>query len=147
MATLGGARSEDETRQFLAANLAHWDRWGYGLWVFRNPAGIFVGRGGMRHVALDGADEVELAYTLMPDFWGRGLATEMAQALLALARSRLGLMRVVAFTLVTNRASERVMTKLGLEFERQIDHAGQPHVLYRAAPTAGTKTDTQILER
>jgi RimJ/RimL family protein N-acetyltransferase len=146
MATLGGVRSEDETRQFLAANLAHWDRWSYGLWMFRDTAGFFVGRGGLRHVTLDGVDEVELAYALMPDFWGKGLATEMAQALLSLALSRFGLTGVVSFTLVTNRASGRVMKKLGLKFERQIDHAGQPHVLYRAAPPEGTATGTQIFE-
>jgi [ribosomal protein S5]-alanine N-acetyltransferase len=38
---------------------------------------------------------------------------------------------VVSFTLVDNRRSERVMQKLGFQFEATIVHAGEPHVLYR----------------
>jgi RimJ/RimL family protein N-acetyltransferase len=38
---------------------------------------------------------------------------------------------VVCFTLTTNRASQRVMEKAGFEYERDIVHAGLPHVFYR----------------
>jgi ribosomal-protein-alanine N-acetyltransferase len=132
MATLGGLRSEDETRRFLRDNLAHWDRYGYGLWTFRDKgAGEFIGRGGLRNVNVGGNDEVELAYALRAEYWGRGLATEMAAAILAVGFERLALTDVVAFTLPTNRASRRVMEKAGFGFERAIVHAGLPHVLYR----------------
>lgn len=136
MASLGGVRSGDETRDFLATNLAHWDRWGYGLWILRDQAGAFVGRAGLRHVALDGMDEVELAYALMPEFSGQGLGTEIGQALLGLGLRHFQLTRIIALTLTTNRASERIMVKLGMEFERTIDYAGKPHVLYSVAPTS-----------
>jgi RimJ/RimL family protein N-acetyltransferase len=43
----------------------------------------------------------------------------------------LGLDDIVAFTLPTNDASRRVMEKLGFSYERDIEHAGMPHVLYR----------------
>jgi [ribosomal protein S5]-alanine N-acetyltransferase len=142
MATLGGVRSDDVTRTYLATNLAHWDRWGHGLWVFRDTAGSFVGRGGLRHLEIGGADEVEVAYALLPDFWGQGLATEMARAMLNLGQSQLGLSRIVALTLTTNHASERVMVKLGMVFERRIEHAGEPCVLYRA-PSATTITTAE----
>jgi RimJ/RimL family protein N-acetyltransferase len=132
MATLGGLRSDDQTRQFLRDNLRHWDRHGFGLWMFRARAdGRFVGRGGIRHVHVGGNDEVELAYALTAEFWGSGLATEMARALLTVAFGHLGMADVVAFTLPTNRASRRVMEKVGCTFERDIVHAGLPHVLYR----------------
>ena len=51
----------------------------------------------------------------------------------------LGLGEIVAFTLPTNVASRRVMDKSGFTFERKIEHAGLPHVLYRRArdPSAG----------
>ena len=132
MATLGGLRSDDQTRQFLRDSLRHWDRYGYGLWMFRaKPDGRFVGRGGLRNVHVGGHDEVEVAYALMAAFWGRGLATEMAEALLTVAFEHLGRADIVAFTLPTNRASRRVMEKVGCTFERDIVHAGQPHVLSR----------------
>jgi RimJ/RimL family protein N-acetyltransferase len=132
MATLGGVRSDDQTQQFLHDNLQHWERHGYGLWMFRAKTdGQFVGRGGLRNVHVGGSDEVELAYALMATFWGRGLATEMAEAILTVAFTHLDLPNIVAFTLVTNRASRRVMEKVGCTFERNIIHASLPHVLYR----------------
>jgi ribosomal-protein-alanine N-acetyltransferase len=134
MATLGGLRSEDQTCQFLRGNLEHWDRHGYGLWVFRdNEGGRFVGRGGLRHVPVGSADEVELAYALMAELWGRGLATEMTEALVTVAFEHLGVEEVVCFTLPTNLASRRVMEKVGFTFERELIHADLPHMLYRFA--------------
>ena len=47
--------------------------------------------------------------------------------------------RIVAFTLVDNIASRRVMEKAEFEYERELEHVGLPHVLYRrpkAAPIA-----------
>jgi len=132
MATLGGVRSADQTQQFLHDNLRHWDRHGYGLWMFRaRTDGQFVGRGGLRNVHVGGNDEVELAYALMAAFWGSGLATEMAEAILTVAFTQLDLTDIVAFTLATNQASRRVMEKVGCTFERNIIHASLPHVLYR----------------
>ena len=132
MATLGGLRSAAETRRFLQANLAHWKRHGFGLFVFRERAsGAFVGRGGLRHVEIDGGKEIELAYAVMADFWRQGLASEMAAAILRVAGDTIGSSDIVAFTLTTNAASRRVMEKLGFRFERDIVHAGLPHVLYR----------------
>jgi [ribosomal protein S5]-alanine N-acetyltransferase len=134
MATLGGLRSEDQTRQFLRRNLEHWDRHGDGLWVFRdNEGGRFVGRGGQRHVPVGSADKVELAYALTAKFWGRGLATEMAEAIATVRFEHLGMEEVVCFTLPTNLASRRVMEKVGFTFEREVIHANLPHVLYRIA--------------
>ena len=104
MATLGGVRSDDQTRQFLHDNLRHWDRHGYGLWMFRAKTdGQFVGRGGLRNVHVGGNDAVELAYALMAAFWGSGLATEMAEAILAVAFTQLDLTDIVAFTLPPTR--------------------------------------------
>jgi RimJ/RimL family protein N-acetyltransferase len=132
MATLGGVRSEEETRQAHRGNLDHWDRHGFGLWVFRDRQdGRFAGRGGLRHILIESAHEVELAYAFLPEFWGRGLATEMARAILALAFGHLGREDLVCLALPTNQASRRVMEKAGFTFERDVIHADLPHVLYR----------------
>jgi RimJ/RimL family protein N-acetyltransferase len=67
----------------------------------------------------------------MPAFWGRGLATEMAGASIAVAIERLQVDSLVAIALPGNRASRRVMEKLGMGYEREVSHAGLAHVLYR----------------
>jgi ribosomal-protein-alanine N-acetyltransferase len=128
----GGVLSDEETRRFLRRHLNHWDSHGYGLWVFRDKVSCrFVGRAGLLNTRVGGEDGVELAYALMAEFWGRGLATEMARAILAVAFEKLGMAEVVCFTLTTNQASQRVMEKVGFEYERAIVHAGLPHVFYR----------------
>jgi RimJ/RimL family protein N-acetyltransferase len=38
---------------------------------------------------------------------------------------------VVAFTVHGNAASRAVMEKLGMAYEREVEHVGLPHVLYR----------------
>ncbi len=132
MATLAGVRSHDWTRVFLQKNLEHWDRYGFGLWVFRDRAtGQFVGRAGLRHYQWDGNADVELAYALMSEFWGQGLAPEIAQASLRVGFQPLGIPSIVCFTLPTNRASQRVMEKVGFQYERDFVHADLPHVFYR----------------
>ena len=107
------------------------------IWAFRSQAnGRFVARGGLRQVDVEGALEVELAYAVMSDSWGQGLATEMAQAILGIGFEHLALSNVVGFTLVSNRASQRVLEKAGFSFERNVVHADLPHVLYRIARSA-----------
>lgn len=132
MATLSGTRTSEQTRQFLRDSLDHWDQNGYGLWVFRDRSSArFAGRGGIRRVHVGGADEIELAYALMEEYWRQGLGTEMARTLLRIAFESLGLEQLVCFTLQTNVASQRVMQKAGFRFESDIVHAELPHVLYR----------------
>ncbi|HXY19668.1 MAG TPA: GNAT family N-acetyltransferase [Gemmatimonadales bacterium] len=132
MAMLGGVRDEAQTAEYLAKNLAHWDAHGFGAWVLRDAAGgRIVGRAILRHLDVDGADEVEVGYSLQPEIWGRGLATEIASACLEHARDDLKLATVVAVTLPENARSRRVLEKAGMSFDREWMHGGKPHVLYR----------------
>jgi ribosomal-protein-alanine N-acetyltransferase len=128
-----GHRSpEEHIRRGVARTVEDWDRVGYGPWTLRDRGGgAFVGRGGLQRATIDGVDEVELGYALRPEWWGRGLATEVSRAALELAFERLELPNVVAFTMPTNVRSRRVMEKLGFTFERDIVWSELPHVLYR----------------
>lgn len=133
-AWLGGTiLSEEETRATLDIADTHWRERGYGIWTLRKVlGGKFVGRVGLRHCPVGGQQEIELLYTLLPEFWNQGLATEAARAALSLGFEQFQLPRIVAFTLPTNIASRRVMEKCGMLYERPIVHAGLPHVLYRS---------------
>ena len=85
----------------------------------------------LRRADVDGSEEVEIGYALMPEYWGFGLATEISRAMLQIAFWRLGLNEVVALISPSNAASHRVVEKLGGSREGDIVHAGLPHVLYR----------------
>jgi ribosomal-protein-alanine N-acetyltransferase len=52
--------------------------------------------------------------------WGQGLASEAAQAALAYGFERVGLERIIALTRPENIASRRVMEKLGMRYEKNL---------------------------
>jgi RimJ/RimL family protein N-acetyltransferase len=138
MATLstdGLPLPDGEVADWLRSSLQHWDRHGYGVWIFREE-GRFIGRAGLGNCEVGGRPEVELGFALLPEFWGRGLATEMARSMLRLAFERIGLRHVVGFTTAANRASRRVMEKAGFRFEGEAVQADLPHVFYRATAPA-----------
>jgi ribosomal-protein-alanine N-acetyltransferase len=128
----GHRSSPEHERELTARQVEAWDGGGFGQWTLRDrPTGAFVGRGGLRPVTIEAVDEVELGYALRPEWWGRGLATEMSRVALEIGFEGLGLDSIVAFTMPTNTRSRRVMEKMGMTFERDIVWAGMPHVLYR----------------
>ena len=132
METLGGIWKEAQAKERLEWNVNHWEQTGHGQWLFfmKDSAG-FVGRCGIRRMIVNAKEEVELGYSVIPEFWSQGFATEMGVTALHVAFKQFRYPSVVAFTLVNNGPSERVMRKLGFFFEDHIIHAGQPHVLYR----------------
>jgi len=132
MALLGGVRDEAGTRAYLEMNVKHWADHGFGMWMLRDSASsALIGRAILRHLDVEGVDEVEVGYGFMPEYWGRGLATEIAQACIRIGFDQLRLQTLVAITTPANLASQRVMQKAGLAYERDIVHAGTPHVLFR----------------
>lgn len=127
-----GPRSEARVREIVAGQSAAWELDGFGMWLLRDRAlGHVIGRGGLQHTHATGSDEVEVGWALVPERWGEGLATELAHAAVKVAFDELELEDVIAYAMVTNAASRRVMEKAGLSYEREFEHASLPHVLYR----------------
>lgn len=131
-ATLGGAATPDGVTGYIGREVARWDRDGLGYWMFTaRDSGEGVARGGLSRAHVGGRDEVEVGWAVMPEYWGRGYATELGAAAVDVAFGVLGLDSVVAYTLPDNLASRRVMDRLGFSYEREVVHADLPHVLYR----------------
>ena len=129
---LGGVRSPTVTRTYLSVNMAHWDRHGFGLWTLRTRTGEFAGRAGLRHVVVEGVEDVEIAYALPRALWGQGLASEISAALLDIGLSQLELPSLVGLVSPGNRASRRVLEKSGFALERSAIWRGEQVVLYRS---------------
>jgi RimJ/RimL family protein N-acetyltransferase len=84
-----------------------------------------------------GRDEIELGWVIVPERWGRGLATELARASLEVVFGPLALREVIAYTQPGNLASRRVMEKSGFSYDREIMFKAERFVLYRSnAPGA-----------
>jgi RimJ/RimL family protein N-acetyltransferase len=134
LASVGKPLSEEATREQIEQNLDHWRQQGFGLWGFhRKKDGVFIGRGGLKTYQIDGKEVIGLAYAVMPGYWNRGFATEMAAASLDVGFGQLGFPEIGSWTLPGNMASQRVMEKLGFRYERDFEFAGLVHRFYRLA--------------
>ncbi|PJE15814.1 GNAT family N-acetyltransferase [Legionella sp.] len=83
---------------------------------------------------------VEIGWRLARQYWGKGLATEGAKAVLDYGFTQINLDEIVSFTATNNYRSRRVMEKIGLirqekdDFDNPklaLDHPLSKHVLYR----------------
>ena len=145
-ATLGGVATPDDVDAQIARMTRHWDDRGFGWYAFLDRgSGAVVARGGPQGTHVAGRDEVEIGWTVDPDRWGQGLATELGAASVAHAFGPLGLAEVVSFTLIENRASRRVMEKLGFAYEGETEYAGLPHVLYRLSAASARSTSSPVV--
>lgn len=109
------ARGGETAAAIVPAFTALWDEIGYGPWAaIERETGRLIGHIGLRHLPdFDGMTEV--LYALDPATWGRGYANEGAAASLAFGFHVLGLTKIVAFALPGNRASLKVMQRIGLK--------------------------------
>lgn len=128
--------SEVPGREVLLASArqaqAHWERFGFGLWLLRDrETNEVVGRGGLRWTGLAEIPNVEVAWAIVSRRWGEGLATELAVESIRLGFEELGVDELVAYTLTNNAASRRVMEKTEFAYERDLVLDGLAHVLYR----------------
>lgn len=106
-----------------------WAEHGVGPWaVCDRQSGALLGHCGLRY--LPDFDGVEALWTLHPDTWGRGLASEAAAASLDFGFGPAGLAHILAITLPDNRASRGVMEKLGMGYRRSLEWKGFTVVYY-----------------
>lgn len=104
----------ETTRRIMDALREHEARHGFTLWPIDERDGEqMVGIGGLSWVEGRGP-EVEAAYLVRRDRWGRGYATEALRAVLRTGHDELGLERIVALAYPENDASRRVMEKAGM---------------------------------
>lgn len=93
---------------------------GFGrLACIEKSTGNLIGFCGLKFVPE--IEEVDIGYRFLPAYWGRGLATESAQAVMACGRGEMGLRRIVGLVQPANTGSARVLQKLGMRFEREFD--------------------------
>lgn len=123
----------------LAAGI---DEHGWGFWAVEAPGvAPFIGFVGIKPLApaLPFAPGVEIGWRLAQPFWGRGYASEAADAALRVGFEQVALEEIVAFTATDNLRSRAVMERLGMVADREpFDHPAVPsghrlrsHVLYR----------------
>jgi RimJ/RimL family protein N-acetyltransferase len=128
-----GPLTREDAQATIARYEHHWDTLGFGRFAVEDRAtGRLVGRVGVMRQPdwTETPEQDEVGWVVAADRWGEGLATEAAAGSIHDAFDRVGLARVVSFTLAENLASRRVMEKCGLEYRGVADWKGRPHVWY-----------------
>lgn len=113
MRFLGGTPvSRPEAWRNMAMIAGHWHLRGYGMWaVEEKESGEMVGRVGCWYP--EGWPGLEVGWTLLRRFWGRGYATEAARASINYAFTALDQTRVISLIDPENVNSIRVAERLG----------------------------------
>jgi RimJ/RimL family protein N-acetyltransferase len=120
--TRDGLGSVEEARATLRAGpLADYQKYGYGRWASALPIGEVIGFCGLKCLQ-DLGGEVDVGYRFLPAYWGAGLATEAARAVIAYGLDRLGMRRILGLVDPENKASIRVLQKCGLVFEELFEY-------------------------
>jgi RimJ/RimL family protein N-acetyltransferase len=115
-----GPISIEQTAAKMASFIDSYVELGYGKWtVIERQTGQLIGYCGIAIAEIEGKHENELGYRFDPHFWGQGLATEAATACLEYALKTLKLKYVLGIVYPENKASIRVLEKIGMEFVKE----------------------------
>lgn len=117
------------------AEYPDFDSVGFGRWgcVLRGQKTIF-GFCGLKYLPDLGA--VDVGYRFLPEYWGRGFATEACAASIRFGFDTLELERIIAMVLPENTGSIRVLEKVGMRCEGRVDYEGLQPLRFGISPNA-----------
>jgi ribosomal-protein-alanine N-acetyltransferase len=106
-------KSREACNLFLLQNLAFYKQFPLmGRWaMFSKEPHAFVGSYAI--IPVENSTDIQLGYSLLPEHWGKGYASEATLAGLQYAFEVMGLERIVGITRMENLASQKVLLKCG----------------------------------
>jgi ribosomal-protein-alanine N-acetyltransferase len=129
-------RTRHENQQMFRECLTEYEsgatlgRWG----IFNNGDDAFMGICLLRPFN-DDERLIEVGYVLGQQFWGKGIASEMAQIMVAYALTHTNANEVVAVTTLANTPSQKVLQKAGLERVENLLRDGKELAFFRLKRT------------
>ncbi len=126
--TFLGRRDRAQTEQVLAGYMEFLAGHGWGMFaVLEKADGGYLGEAGL---FVSPMQTIALRYALNKAAWGKGYAAEASAAVIDDAFGRMALPSVVAGVKHENKASVRVMEKLGFTYRETITESGHTFGLY-----------------
>lgn len=128
---LGGAslQNPEMIAKRLDFYLDCYEKRGFGLCAMHwKETGELFGWSGIQ--PLDGTDEIEVGYGMIPEYWSKGIGFECAKAWIDFGFKEKNLERIVAVASPENVGSWRIMEKLGMKREKYGEHYGMYCVFY-----------------
>ena len=115
----------DESDSLYELLKLHYDNHGFTYFsVDELATDRFIGFIGMKHQTYDAdfTPAIDIGWRLGPSAWGKGYATEGAQACLDAAKKQFGIDTVISVCTHKNTSSEKVMQKLGMTKKYSFNH-------------------------
>lgn len=119
-----GIRDKNEVKLGLEKAIHHFQKHQFSLGsVYITDTHEFIGRAGLIHFNYDdNQSEVEVAYALLPQYWGKGYATEITTSLIGFAFRKLNLQKLIAVVHPENASSQNVLIKCGMSNTGKINY-------------------------
>jgi RimJ/RimL family protein N-acetyltransferase len=113
----GKPETREDTQAMIGRVKTRWAEWGFSWFsLFEKSSGDLVGAAGLHYLGYDQANPHEIGWRLRTDKWGQGFASEAAQRLVAFAFDDLKAPLLCAVCHPENKASSRVMERLGMRY-------------------------------
>lgn len=142
----GQPRTREATAIGLTRTIEGFKKRGFGIWAATHKEqGTLLGYCGL--VFLDDTPEIELLYGFASKYWGAGYATEAARACLRYGFEQLKFERIVAITRPQNTASQRVLEKIGMRFEKAANYYDNDVNYFSISPEAYRADDALYVLR
>ena len=104
---------------------------GLGLFVLiEKETGIRIGHAGLVKQQIDGKEEIEIGYWLLPQYWGKGYAKEAAAAFRDYGFQALRMNKLISLINPDHPASIFVARKTGLSYEKTTSFHGMDVLVY-----------------
>lgn len=119
----------EQTQAAINSIIETWRQHKFGVWavVYKEHQKL-IGHCGLKF--LENTLEIQIGYLLLKAYWGRGLGTEAAAAVLKYSFEVVKLERIVAIAKPENIASRRVMEKIGMKYEKDAYYYDNDVVYY-----------------
>ncbi|MBY0433907.1 MAG: GNAT family N-acetyltransferase [Cyclobacteriaceae bacterium] len=123
---------EELAREWFAKQLWRYEhnRGGTNLLIHRESKKL-IGWSGLLLQQVDGQEELEVAYSLFPEFWGQRLATEAARTCIDFAFENKLSSSLISIIHIHNQESMRVAVKNGMKLSATTVYADNPVNIFR----------------
>lgn len=111
---------ETMCKAWIERQLQRYENDGYGLCALIEKAtGQLIGQCGLLKQIVDGVEELEIGYSLIPAFWSRGFATEAARFFKDFAFNKQMASSIISIIDINNINSQKVAHNNGMQIDKK----------------------------
>lgn len=121
--------SIDEAAKYIQDRmLPQYEEKGYGNYtLISKEDGLKLGTSGI--YARPGLEDVDIGFSMLPEYMGRGYSYEAATKMMWLAQHEFGIKKITAITTRANIASQNLIKKLGMTYIKDVEIDGDDEIL------------------